>query len=65
MKFKTFTEEQAVFTSDPWYDLVYGGYIKPEDMLEDEIDVLNVKDSINLLKVFLEGAEENNNIILG
>lgn len=45
-------ENAAIFTSDFWYDLFQGGYIKPEEILENESDVQNVKNAIKVILDF-------------
>lgn len=49
-------DAKTVYTSEPWYDLVDGGYIKPDDMLEEK-DAKRVKEAIKLLEQFLSEAE--------
>lgn len=34
-----------VYTSDFWYDLTIGGYIKPEKMPEDREDIKRVQEA--------------------
>jgi len=51
-------DAKPVTTSDPTYDLLYGGYIDPENLLEPE-DAKKVKDAVNTIINFfvtLEGA---------
>jgi hypothetical protein len=55
MKLKTLKE--PFVTSDPYYDLFDGGYIKPEEFLEDEADVKTVKDAIKIVEDFLQLIE--------
>lgn len=42
-----------------WYDITIGGYINPEEILDDEKQVQQVKEAIALLQDF-ERALENN-----
>ena len=56
MKFKKLDE--PVCTSDPYYDLTLGGYIKPEELLESEEDIEAVKAAIETIESFFEEAEE-------
>lgn len=49
-------DAKTVYTSEPWYALVDGGYIKPDDMLEEK-DAKRVKEAIKLLEQFLSEAE--------
>lgn len=54
-----FKEEQAVtFSSEAWYDLADGGYIKPHDMLSNEKDANDLTAAVELITSFLEAAEE-------
>jgi hypothetical protein len=45
-------------TSDFWYDLTDGGYLKPEEILQDKKDVEKVKAAIAVLREFSESCEE-------
>ena len=45
-------------TSDFWYDLTEGGYLKPEKMLKKESDAKRVKDAIAVIKEFELSCEE-------
>ena len=45
-------------TSDFWYDLTDGGYIKPEDICADIEDVRLVKDAIKIIQEFYDSCEE-------
>lgn len=56
MQFKDLDE--PIFSDDPYYDLTDGGYIKPEDMLENQADIDMVKDAIATVMNFLEEAQE-------
>lgn len=55
MKFKKLDE--PVVSSDLYYDLFDGGYIKPEEMLKDKEDVKKVNDAIEVIRNFLTEAE--------
>ncbi len=35
MKFNFKTIEEAIYSTDPYYDLTNGGYIKPSELLSD------------------------------
>lgn len=50
------TKEQA--TSDFWYDMFEGGYIKPENYLV-EADVEKVREARKLLREFRALVEDN------
>lgn len=54
MKFKKVT----VFTEDPWYALFDGGYILPEEMLENEKDIKEVRSALDIIRKFIYEAEE-------
>jgi hypothetical protein len=56
MKFKEI--KQPIVTADPWYDMVSGGYIKPEKLLEDPKEITQVRTAINVVRAFLLEAEE-------
>jgi len=47
-----------VSTSDPWYDISYGGYLKPGEILEDPRDVMKVLSAVEVLKEFFESCEQ-------
>ena len=57
-----FKKDVEIITSDFWYDLFHGGYIKPEELLEDKNDIDNVKNAVEVLKKFYQSAQ-NNDII--
>ena len=46
-----------VHTSDFWYDLTDGGYIKPSEILENAKDVLEVEKAIAILEKFKISCE--------
>jgi len=54
MKFKK--NAKTVHSSDYWYDLTDGGYIKPDELLEKN-DAQEVKEAINTIIAFFEQAE--------
>lgn len=45
-------------TSDFWYDLTYGGYLKPEEILDDPADVKRVNEAISILSELESLCEE-------
>jgi len=45
-------------SSDFWYDLTKGGYLKPEEILENNEDVEAVKNAISVLTDFEDSCEE-------
>lgn len=56
MKFKNLNEDNVVWTNDLYYDLFEGGYLDPEAFLEDKEEVAKVKQAINTINEFLDGA---------
>lgn len=52
MKFK----KRKVHTSDVYYDLFDGGYIKPSKMLADPAEAKAVEDAVGLVRRFLAEA---------
>ena len=56
MKLK-FKKDAHIVTSDFWYDITDGGYIKPESLLEDPNEAKAVNEAISLLRKFFEEAE--------
>ena len=54
MKFK---DRDPYFTDDPHYALLTGGYIKPEDFLEDGAEAMRVNAAIFTINQFLDEAE--------
>ena len=45
-------------TSDFWYDLTSGGYLKLEDILENPEDIIAVDRAIETLRDFEDSCEE-------
>jgi hypothetical protein len=45
-------------TSDFWYDLTDGGYLKPEKICADKADAQRVKDAIVVVREFQESCED-------
>lgn len=45
-------------TSDFWYDLTSGGYLNPEDILENPEDIVRVKEAIEIIKEFEDSCIE-------
>jgi len=48
-------------SDDFWYDLFDGGYIKPEEIIEDQSDIDNVIDAISVLSEFRSKYEHQIN----
>ena len=57
MNFKNRDEIDTVYTSEPYYDLFEGGYIKPEDFLEPE-SALQVTEAVALVRQFMSEASK-------
>ena len=55
MKFKK--DAETITTDDPFYDMFDGGYIKPEDVLEDQ-DAQKVNDAIKTIQEFLDEGQK-------
>ena len=47
-----------VSTAEFWYDLTKGGYLKPEEILEDKEDIEKVKNAIAVVEEFEESCEK-------
>lgn len=54
MKIKESSKSELNPDCDFWYDLTDGGYIRPEEILEDKEDVAKVLAAIAVLKEFYE-----------
>lgn len=54
MKFK---KDAEIFTSDFWYDLIDGGYISPEKVLDNDEDIDKINNAIETLLEFKSEAE--------
>lgn len=50
----------TVSSSDFWYDLTKGGYLNPEEILENKEDVEAVKNAISVLTDFEDSCEVYN-----
>lgn len=53
-----FKEGAEIVTSDFWYDVFEGGYIKPENLLKSPEDIKKVQEAIKTLKEFHDSAED-------
>ena len=51
-------EGVEVSTSEFWYDLTSGVYLRPEEILEDESDIEKVKQAIETLMEFERSCED-------
>ena len=52
-------DAETVYTSDPYYDLFDGGYIKPSELLADDEQVKAVTEAIEVVRTFIEEAFGN------
>ena len=62
LKFKKGAE--TIYTSELWYDILEGGYIQPQDLLEGD-DAEEVRRAITLVQQFAKEAEKNSLIEIG
>lgn len=54
-----FKQGVKIRTSEFWYDLTDGGYIRPEGLLECQKDIDMVNKAIETLLLFKNEAEKN------
>jgi hypothetical protein len=54
-----FEEGVKIETSEFWYDLFEGGYIKPEKLLANKEDASKVREAMNLIEEFRDRAAES------
>lgn len=66
MKFKPAptNDDDVCWTEDSLYDLFYGGGINPESILEDPIDIQQVKAAVYTIERFLNLAEKSGHVNL-
>jgi hypothetical protein len=55
-----FKKNIEIFTDDFWYDVFEGGYIKPEKLLKNESDVVQINKAIKILNTFKTELEKQN-----
>ena len=55
-----FIKKAKIVTDDFLYDLIVGGYIKPEKILKNQDDIDKVKMAIEIIKDFMNSAEDAN-----
>ena len=48
-----------ISTSEPWYDLAEGGYLKPFEICADVADAQRVTDAVKLVQEFFRSCEDN------
>lgn len=63
MKFKK--RDEPVFTTDPYYDLFEGGYVVPEELLEDPEDAKRVRAAMKVLEDFWSHATDSGAVEVG
>lgn len=51
-------ENTQVETADFWYDLMEGGYVKPESLCEDQKDADRIREAMNILTEFKDSLED-------
>ena len=61
-KFKNDAEPQGS-SSGFWYDLIDGGYIRPEELLKDEKQLKELENAIEIVKSFEQALEDNELLI--
>ena len=61
MQFK----RKKVYSADPMYDLFDGGYIDPKKLLKDKEDIDRVLNAMQVVREFLDAAEEAGVIEIG
>jgi hypothetical protein len=54
-----YKKNATVETDDFWYDLIDGGYIKPEKILANPNDVKKIKYAIKVLENWKNDLEKN------
>lgn len=57
-KFKEDAEPQGS-SSGFWYDIIDGGYIKPEELLADKEQLDRLKEALEIVGSFEEAMEDN------
>jgi hypothetical protein len=46
--------KQEIGTEDPWYALTDGGYLKPEEVVDDEKQLRKLTEAISLVRSFIQ-----------
>ena len=65
MKFNFKKMEEAIYSTNPCYDLIIGGYITPGELLSDTEQIKQVEQAIQIVYEFLDQAESNGAIEIG
>lgn len=55
-----FKKNAKIKTDDFFYDLFLGGYIKPADILVNDVDIQSVENAISVIREFYDDADEAN-----
>jgi hypothetical protein len=55
-----FKKHAKIKTDDFFYDLFLGGYIKPKDILVNDVDIQSVENAISVIREFYDYADEAN-----
>ena len=55
-----FKKNSKITTDDFFYDLFLGGYIKPADILVNDVDIQSVENAISVIREFYDDADEAN-----
>lgn len=58
IKFNFKKDIETTWSSGPYYDLFDGGYIRPEEMLEDVAQIDAVFEAMQTIQEFLKQAED-------
>lgn len=58
IKFKKKKDVDVIPTSEPYYDLMDGGYLEPENFVADDEQVKQIKEAIELVKNYMHGLKE-------
>jgi hypothetical protein len=64
MKFEFNKSAEPICSSDPLYDLIWGGYIEPSEILINSDEIDKVSDAAEVLREFLKQAEESGKLEL-
>ena len=58
MEWKFKPNVEPILSRDFWYDLTNGGYIRPEELLDDEEQIKKLKKAIELIQSFGNALKE-------
>lgn len=57
--------KEPVFTTEPFYDLFLGGYIRPEELLVEKEDIKKVNEAIEIVETFMDNIKDKGLLIIG